>query len=303
MRRAVSVLLLPLSAIPLVLAVPLIASAQRNFERRYESRPLRAPAVRAVAPASLPAPPRDAVPVLAYEDPDRQEFADQIAALDAAGFESVGIGDYLRWRQGDEQLPRRPVLITFDGARLSAYRNTDDILHAHGFRATMFVPTGLLAREPATRLSWRELHGMAESARWDIEVEAHNGATRVATGPDGSMAPFYAVRRYTRSGGFESFADYERRVALDLFTAKRELERQGFSPRAIALPFGDAGRSANDPRIRPLLSRLLARQFEVAFVEPAGRPARFSRRDGRPERFEVGRETTTAQLLAWLRRR
>jgi polysaccharide deacetylase len=302
MRRLISMLLLPLSAVPLILAVPLIAAAHHNFERRHESEPLPAPAVRSVAPAALQAPRRDAVPVLAYEKPDRHAFAEQMDALDRLGFETISIDEYLRWRAERIALPRRRVLITFDGAWLDAYRSVDDVLRRHGFRAAMFVPTGALSRETDTRLSWRELHQMAECGRWDIEVQAHDGYVRVATGPDGATAPFYTVRRFTRSAGLESFAEYEERISLDLFTAKRELERQGFAPRAIALPFGDDGRRAPERRVRSLLSRLLDRQFEVSFASPVGRPARLSRRHGRPERFAVQPETSTGQLLDWLGR-
>jgi polysaccharide deacetylase len=299
MRRAISLLLLPLSALPLVFAVPLIASAHRSFERRHESRPLPAPVVHDVATTTLKTPRRDAVPVLAYEDPDREAFAEQMAALDRLGFHTIGIDEYLRWREG-APLPERPVLITFDGAWLSAYRNTDEVLRQHGYGATMFVPTGAVPSEPDTRLSWRELHRMAESGRWDVQVQAHDGAIRVATGPAGEMAPFYVTRRYTTSTGQETFAEYEQRVTLDLFTAQRELERQGFAPQAIAPPFGDDGRHAAEPRVRSLLTRLLQRQFAVSFASPSGRQARLSRRQGRPERFAVGPETTTRELLRWL---
>ena len=43
-----------------------------------------------------------------------------------AGFESISLAQYTRFRRGDSRgLPARPVLITFDDGRLDSYRGAD----------------------------------------------------------------------------------------------------------------------------------------------------------------------------------
>ncbi|MEA2143712.1 MAG: hypothetical protein QOI64_2142, partial [Solirubrobacteraceae bacterium] len=94
MRRLLATILLPLSLIPVALAVPYVAGQHEAFRARYiEREALAAPVVGRLASASVPVY-RDKVPVLVYhglnEDGgrwtiDRAGFARQMAALDAAG--------------------------------------------------------------------------------------------------------------------------------------------------------------------------------------------------------------------------
>src|SRR5256885_13244219 len=147
-------------------------------------------------------------------------------------------------------IPRRPVLISFLGGRLDSYRGAHRVLQRNGFKATMFVTSDAVRRENPKYLMWKELHAMRRSGVWDVEAYGHRGYTRVSYDARGDMAPFYAVRRYTRSDGLESFADYDQRVTEDVFGARNELRGHGFEPRVLAVPFGDYGQLAtNDPRV------------------------------------------------------
>lgn len=319
LRRAGALLLLPLSTIPLVAVAPRIVDSHANYERVHNSGPLPAPAV-ALSPAEragyarLPAHP-DAVPVLAYHAINEshrylsitpKEFARQMRLLRHLGYEAISIAAYQRFRAGDTAgLPARPVLITFDGGRLDAYRGADRILERERLRATMFVVTARIERKDPDHLTWRELHRMADSGRWDVQSGTHDADREVATDAIGGHASFLAARRYTRSGGKETFAGFEQRITTDIFAARKALEAQGFEPRAIAAPFGDEGRhGAEAARIVPLLSGLLTRQFGTYFVrDEANNPTYSHSGAGRVSRFEVTASVGTDQLYAWLRRR
>jgi peptidoglycan/xylan/chitin deacetylase (PgdA/CDA1 family) len=314
--RALSGLLIPLSVVPLVLVAPLIAESYRNFDRRHNSAPLPAPELRLTAAQKRRfqpvAPFRGAIPVLAYRgigprgdghSVTRRAFAEQMAALHHMGFRAVGIEQYVGFRRGQVGgLPPRPVLITFDDGRLDSYRGADLTLARFGFRAVMFVNTDQPGRNHPSYLTWKELHAMWDSRRWDVQPQAHEGHIRVALDARGHTAPFYAARRFTHSEGRESFADYEQRVTSDVFAAKEAVEEQGFVPRAFAVPYGDYGqRSGNDPRIAPFMREFLGRQFQAVFVQDERNAPGYTRPSGVAERYQVHSETTTDRLYIWLR--
>ena len=317
LERPLALILLPLSIVPFLLLVPQMVESRELYERRHQSGPLPAPEV-VLTPAQLErfqpvAPYAGAVPVLAYgrvadapSDPhavSRRTFAEQMAALKRMGFQSISTEQFARFRAGDaDALPPRPVLVTFDGGRLDSYRAADKVLAKHGLRATMFVTTRAIESEDPSHLTWSELHRMADSGRWDVEPQAHDGARRVAYDELGSTAPFYAVRRYTRSEGLESFADFERRVTGDLFAVAERMRDQGFEPHALALPDGEYGQSrTNDPAIAPYMRALLARQFGVYFARHARNEPEYARALGEPQRLELHAGTTTDRLYMWLR--
>ena len=316
LERPLALLLLPLSLLPFLLVVPQMIEARQLYERRHMSGPL-APPRAALTPAQVrrfqPIPSyAGAIPVLAYHgigadgDPrsvTRRTFAEQMAALDRMGFDTISIDAYARFRAADfTGLPARPLLITFDGGRLDSYRAADRVLAAHGFRAAMFVATEAIERGDAERLTWRELRSMRDSGRWDVEPQAHAGDARVAYDARGDTAPFYSVRRYTRSDGQETFAEFERRVTSDVFRAQDEMHDHGFAPAAFAVPFGDYGqRNAGDPEIAPFMRGLLARQFGAYFVDDERNAPGYTTPLGDAERFEVGAQTTTDRLYMWLR--
>jgi peptidoglycan/xylan/chitin deacetylase (PgdA/CDA1 family) len=314
--RAFSALLIPLSVVPLVLVAPRIAESYRNFDRRHKSAPLPAPKLRLTTTQKRRfrpvAPFRGAVPVLVYHgigprgdghSVTRRSFAEQMAALHHMGFRAIGIEQYVRFRRGQlGGLPPRPVLITFDDGRLDSYRGADRTLARFGFQAVMFVITDKPELEHPEYLTWKELHAMSDSRRWEVQPHAHEGHVRVALDAQGQTGPFYATRRFTDSEGRESFADYEQRVTSDVFAAKEAVEEQGFVPDAFAVPYGDYGqRSANDPRIAPFMSDFLGRQFEAVFTQDERNAPAYTRPTGPAERYQVHTETTTDRLYVWLR--
>jgi hypothetical protein len=137
LRGAAAFLLLPLSLIPLIFAVPRLRgpSDAPSVERRALPVPAIHPTVAELARwQTLPAF-RGAVPVLVYHGINDQAdhysvsqaaFTEQMEMLKRAGFQTISIGQYVRFLQGDVRgLPPRPVLITFDDGRLDSYRGAD----------------------------------------------------------------------------------------------------------------------------------------------------------------------------------
>jgi hypothetical protein len=317
LERPLAVILLALSFVPFLLVVPQMVESRELYERRHKSGPLAPPDVVLTAAQVTRfqpvAPYSGAIPVLAYDRIDddgddarsvsRRTFAEHMAALKRMGFQTVSTEQFARMRAGDARgLPPRPILITFDGGRLDSYRTADKVLAKHGFRAAMFVVTSEIEAENPAVLTWQELHGMHDSGRWDIEPQTHAGDRRVAYDRAGRTGAFFAVRRFTRSEGLESFADYERRVTGDLFAVAERMRDQGFDPHAIALPEGDYGqRVTNDPAIAPYIRALLTRQFGVFFTRDERNDPAYATAAGDAQRLEVHSRLTTDRLYMWLR--
>jgi hypothetical protein len=320
LRRLGSFLLLPLSTLPLFGAVPAVLNSHRNYVRYYQSPPLAAPrqaltAAQAATFAPLPAY-TGAVPVLAYHGVDgdndgysvsQHTFAAEMEMLRLAGFHTISIAQYNAFQHGQTAgLPTRPILITFDDGRLDSYRGADRILEANGFRATMYVITGDIARRNPFYLNWTELHRMSASGRWDIQPHAFEGHTRVVVDQKGDEAPFYAMRRWLRSTGEESYADFQRRVGQDLFALADQFHSQGIPVYSIAVPYGDYGQqdAGNDPRIPVFNLGVMQGQFGTVFVQDDANDPDYTTPTGAgpQKRWEAHTRTTARQLYAWLRR-
>ncbi len=103
------------------------------------------------------------LPILVYHKIDRiprgarfpknyvtpEQFDAQLAFLARRGYRTISFTDYLAYRRGDDRLPRRPILITFD----DGYRSTREIalplLAQRGFTATIFLVASFMGKSNA----------------------------------------------------------------------------------------------------------------------------------------------------------
>ncbi|MEU5884618.1 polysaccharide deacetylase family protein [Spirillospora sp. NPDC047279] len=128
------------------------------------------------------------IPVLMYhsirEHPPRETaglavrpgaFADQMALLADRGFTPIPFSAL----RGGGDLPRRPVVITFDDGYADFHEHALPVLDGHGFTATVFVTTGWLADAGAdaagrpldAMLSWAQV---GEATAHGIEIGGHS---------------------------------------------------------------------------------------------------------------------------------
>lgn len=132
------------------------------------------------------------VPILMYHsvaaEPDSRvhdlsvhprDFDEQLGALVAAGFTTMTFAAIRAALVGGQELPTKPIALTFDDGYEDFHREALPRLAAHGATATLFVTTGWLADagryasgRPLDRtLTWRQLE---ETAAAGIEVGAHS---------------------------------------------------------------------------------------------------------------------------------
>lgn len=133
--------------------------------------------------------PREGIDVLMYHSISSasgptsipvEVFRAQIETLRSAGYETAPLSGLAAWQRGEGTVPPRAVMITFDDGFQDFADVAFPILQAHGFTATVFLPTGRLggledwsgAHAPPRRLmSWSAVR---ELARQGIAFGGHS---------------------------------------------------------------------------------------------------------------------------------
>src|SRR5260221_5521386 len=68
-----------------------------------------------------------------------RDFRNQLRLLDRLGFTTITFDDYRLHLQGEVNLPRRPVILTFDDGYLDTYEAAFPALRESGMKAVVFV--------------------------------------------------------------------------------------------------------------------------------------------------------------------
>jgi peptidoglycan/xylan/chitin deacetylase (PgdA/CDA1 family) len=130
-------------------------------------------------------PPAVDIPILMYHKVDTfaysrywvsdRLFDRQMAALQAYGYKTITLADFLDYRAGKITLPEHPIIITFDDGYQDFYTQAVPILKSKGLSATVFLPTGKIGTSEKDRQnnSWdsKEAVYPANHLIWD-EVRA-----------------------------------------------------------------------------------------------------------------------------------
>jgi peptidoglycan/xylan/chitin deacetylase (PgdA/CDA1 family) len=117
-------------------------------------------------------PPAVDIPILMYHKVDTfaysrywvsdRLFDKQMAALQAYGYKTITLTDFLDYRAGKITLPEHPIIITFDDGYQDFYTHAVPILKSKGLTATVFLPTGKI--------------GTSEKNRQDNSWDSHESA-------------------------------------------------------------------------------------------------------------------------------
>jgi Polysaccharide deacetylase len=201
-------------------------------------------------------------------------FAEQMLALKTAGFHAITLNQYVSFVHGDAQdLPSRPILLTFDDGRLDTYRAANNVLRKYGFHATMFTFAAWPTSNPGFNLRWNELRRMQASGIWTVQEHGGHGHEYVPYDAKGDTGGVYAFREYFpnakgHGGHLESFAAFRERVTSSILWGAQEFgtEIPGFRSVAFAVPEANYGQDdTNDPRIQRFMLPWLRRHFAVVF--------------------------------------
>src|SRR5207244_12987894 len=86
-----------------------------------------------------------------------EQFEAQLAALARWGYRTVSFGEWLAYRRGAADLPRRPIIVTFDDGYRSAYEIAWPLLQRFGYTAPVFAVADAIGKTHAG-----EVHGVLE---------------------------------------------------------------------------------------------------------------------------------------------
>jgi len=75
-----------------------------------------------------------------------EEFAAQLDYLREEGYTTITPQDYARARKGKQELPEKPVILSFDDGYEDNYTNAYPILKKYNLKATIFIVTGFVSK-------------------------------------------------------------------------------------------------------------------------------------------------------------
>lgn len=123
----------------------------------------------------------------------KDNFADHMAALKAAGYTSITIDEFVMFAEGELELPEKPLVICFDDGYENNYTNAYPILKENGMKATIFVIAQRVGDHTVKypHFTWQQAKEMEDSGV--IEIESHS-----LTHPDFSTIGYAETVRQMR---------------------------------------------------------------------------------------------------------
>lgn len=97
-----------------------------------------------------------------------EEFRAQLEYLQAEGYTTISIRDFLRAKKGLQELPAKPVILTFDDGYASNYTELLPILKEYGVKATIFMVTNRIGDE--NFMTWEQLKDIQKQG---VEIGSH----------------------------------------------------------------------------------------------------------------------------------
>ncbi len=96
------------------------------------------------------------------------EFEQQLDYLEQEGYTTISIRDYLRAKKGLQELPDKPIILTFDDGYETNYTELLPILERRGLKAAIFMVGNDIGRE--NYMSWDQLKDIQHRG---VEIGSH----------------------------------------------------------------------------------------------------------------------------------
>jgi tetratricopeptide (TPR) repeat protein len=201
-------------------------------------------------------------------------FDSQMRALSEAGYQALTVSELDRIASGSSPAPPRPIVVTFDDARIDSFELADPVLQKYGMKATMFVPTGLTLDGHPFFADWTRMSRFAATGRWDLQAHGHRAHNLIEIAADGTEGSFLVNRMWLPAEArLETEEEYLARVGEDYQRVKREIEARvrGASVVGYAFPFSEAGQenAGNVPDASRVNERFLSEAYRFGFIQDA----------------------------------
>lgn len=159
-----------------------------------------------------------------------EEFDRQLGALKENGFSVIPMQDFLAWRRGEKEIPKKSCVITIDDGYRSGYEAAWPLLKKHGYPFTMFVYTNYVKGQPKSggqSLSWEELAEMRDAG---VDIQSHTVSHEDLRSKRGASPEQYTAWLKNEMCGSKQMLE----------------ERLGIRVNAIAYPYGLHNQAVRD---------------------------------------------------------
>ena len=189
---------------------------------------------------SIPKTPRPGDP---YSVP-RHNFVEQIEYLTTHGYRFISVEEIISASKGENELPDKAVLLSFDDAYRSYYEFVFPFLRMMGYPSMLAVVGSWIDRPPKDipepLMSWSQIKEVARSGLVEIASHTYDLHKAVCYTPQGNVGPAIGVLMYDKeNGNYETLSEYKRRLCMDFKNQDTLLRSKlGVRPRALVWPYG-----------------------------------------------------------------
>ncbi|WP_018625014.1 poly-beta-1,6-N-acetyl-D-glucosamine N-deacetylase PgaB [Kangiella aquimarina] len=165
------------------------------------------------------------------------------------GYTVVSLDEIIKAKSGQQSLPEKAVLLTFDDGYKSFYTQIFPLLKLYNYPATFAVVTSWIESEEPVNyggvkkpaddfLSWQQIREMQQSGLIEIASHSHDMHRGLQANPQGNTQPAATTREFS-SESYETDTAFQKRIIKDLKTSYDLIEQNtGKAPRAIVWPYG-----------------------------------------------------------------
>ena len=177
------------------------------------------------------------------------------------GWTAVSLGAIQAAKDGQQPLPEKAFLLTFDDGYSSVYKQVFPLLKAYKIPAVVALVTSWLETSAGEMvaygnqqvprdyfMSWAQLRDMAASGLVEIASHSHNLHRGVPGNPQGNEQPALTTRIWLPAEQrYETESEWQQRIRDDLQRSVTIITEQiGQPPRAIVWPYGRYNQPAID---------------------------------------------------------
>ena len=199
----------------------------------------------------------DSLSVLTYHDialdtehddfaVSRSDFVAQMDYLVKHQYTPISLSFLDKVKSGEESLPEKPVLLTFDDGLRSYYDFVVPLLAIYKFPSISSVVTGWLdskhipAEYQGRLMNWKQLKTVSKNKLVEVISHTNNLHYGVLSNPQGNTEAASIARKYDPlRNEYEEEAVFWGRIKSDLKQSYDRIHQQlGIEPKAIAWPYG-----------------------------------------------------------------
>lgn len=174
---------------------------------------------------------------------DPKVFEEQMKLLKAEGYTTLTTQDIIAISKGEQEMPKKPLMITLDDGYKSNYDVVYPVLKKLNMKATIFIITDFIEnpeKHPSQypKMTWDMIKEMSDSGL--VSFQSHTDNMHCVRGEICGITQPIEV-----NGELETTSEYEERVKKDLIRSKQLLEEKLGKPvTSFAYPMGKYTESA-----------------------------------------------------------